>query len=157
MSKKNTRTKELILNNINIENNCWIWKKHLNHCGYGTITHNNKKYLSHRLSYLIFKGKIPKDLYVLHTCDNPPCVNPDHLWTGSQFDNMLDMKQKNRSSKGLIRAGQNNPKSKLKNKDINVIKDLYKNGTKVKEISKMFNVYWTTIYKILNNETWNLK
>lgn len=80
-------------------NECWIWKGAVSH-GYGVAWHNGKLIRAHRLSYEINFGNIPPKLLVLHKCDNPVCVNPQHLWLGNQQDNMNDMKNKRRSTKG---------------------------------------------------------
>jgi len=75
---------------------CWEWQRYKNIHGYGMTKHNNKTVMSHRVSYEIHKGGIPKGLIILHACDNPSCVNPDHLTTGTRSDNMIDMVNKQR-------------------------------------------------------------
>jgi len=77
---------------------CWLWLAGTNPHGYGMfrVEPYVSMYLSHRYSYELAHGKIPDGLNVLHSCDNPPCVNPDHLFLGDQFDNMADMYAKNR-------------------------------------------------------------
>ena len=80
---------------------CWIWVGTTNRDGYGNIGIDNKKTaLTHRVAWMVTHGPIPVDLCVLHRCDNPRCVNPDHLFLGTQADNMRDMMLKGRSRKG---------------------------------------------------------
>src|SRR5260370_21245414 len=79
-------------------NGCWVYTGHLNSKGYGQIKYNDKLELVHRISYRIMKGRIPKGLFVLHKCDNPPCFNPDHLFVGTQLDNIRDMISKGRQN-----------------------------------------------------------
>lgn len=80
---------------------CWLWGASLKEgkCGgYGQLKVNGKEVTAHRVSYMIHKGPIPKGLYVLHTCDVRSCVNPDHLFLGTQKDNIHDMMKKGRAN-----------------------------------------------------------
>ena len=83
---------------------CWNWTGAPNMWGYGQIRDMNgrygKKKLAHRISWNIHNGPIPNGMLVLHTCDNPLCVNPNHLWLGTHKDNNDDMMKKGRHSKG---------------------------------------------------------
>ncbi len=82
---------------------CWPWTATRDSCGYGQIGIRGRTMNAHRLSWLIHKGDIPKGIgshgmCVLHTCDTPSCVNPEHLFLGSQADNMADCRAKGRSN-----------------------------------------------------------
>lgn len=77
---------------------CWLWKHPSHKFGYGWFYTRNGAILSHRLSYQIHNGDIPNGMHVLHKCDNPPCVNPKHLYVGTNQDNGLDKTNKNRWS-----------------------------------------------------------
>jgi len=81
-------------------NDCWRWLGSITQGGYGRITIQGKTYNVNRLSYYLDKGEDPGDCYVCHTCDTPSCVNPAHLWLGSQSDNMQDCSHKRRIAKG---------------------------------------------------------
>ena len=85
------------------ETGCWVWLKgRTQHgIGYGTILYKNKPLAAHRLSYELHKGIIPEELFVLHTCDNTYCVNPDHLFLGTQKNNLQDASRKRRLGKQL--------------------------------------------------------
>lgn len=76
---------------------CWLWIKTLSNKGYGVTTAKGKRYLAHRLSWILHNGDIPGRLCILHKCDTPACVNPDHLFLGTQSDNMRDMHRKERN------------------------------------------------------------
>ena len=87
-------------------NDCWKYTAYLNSRGYGRLRYKGKKVLAHRLSYLLFKGEIKDKLRVCHTCDNPTCINPDHLFLGTDKDNNDD----------AIKKGRINPSLRAKNR-----------------------------------------
>ena len=91
-------TRERLLESVDIDENtgCWNWNKYRNKEGYGRFRVNNKKVLAHRASYLEFNGKIKDDLLVCHRCDNPSCINPEHLFLGTNHDNVHDSINKGR-------------------------------------------------------------
>lgn len=84
---------------INQGTGCWEWQGYKNNGGYGIIGVNKETFRTHRLSWTLHRGPIPDGALVCHHCDNPCCVNPDHLFLGSQHDNVQDS----------IRKGKNNP------------------------------------------------
>lgn len=76
---------------------CWIWTGSRSSHNYGQLRVNNKLLTASRISYELHKGEIKKGLCVLHACDNPPCVNPEHLWLGTKLENVRDMISKRRA------------------------------------------------------------
>jgi hypothetical protein len=78
---------------------CWIWTGGKTGAGYGAVTHDGKCEAAHRVAWLLTKGKFP-DLDLLHSCDNPPCVNPNHTREGGQAANIQDKVDRNRQAKG---------------------------------------------------------
>lgn len=106
---------------IAIGDNCWEWLGGKDGDGYGWIYHKRKNISAHRVAYRIFVGPLPDDKLVCHTCDNPNCVRPFHLFVGSNGDNAADMAQKGRSAFTGIR----NPKNKLTEIEVLNIWDEY--------------------------------
>jgi hypothetical protein len=89
--------------NINETTGCWEWNNWTNDKGYGEFSIKKRKVLAHRASYMAHNNltELPKGMYVCHTCDNPPCINPNHLFLGTQQDNMDDMYNKGRRKKAI--------------------------------------------------------
>lgn len=83
---------------LNCSNGCWEWVGHRLKKGYGQMRCGKKLVLAHRASWAAFKGEIPVGLFVLHKCDNPSCCNPEHLFLGTNADNMNDMVAKGRNN-----------------------------------------------------------
>jgi hypothetical protein len=102
---------EIFLARTKFNNGCWEWMGTKNSYGYGVVMINRKVKRTHRVSWEIHNGPIPKGLYVCHHCDNPPCVRPDHLFLGTCSDNLHDMVKKGRH--GSITK----PESCLRGKD----------------------------------------
>ena len=133
---------------------CWVWTAGVKSKNYGVIRdENGVMQLAHRMSWELHNGKIPyRDGYhgmcVLHRCDNPLCVNPDHLFLGSIADNAADMVSKNRSpnNKGML-----NPNVKLTDGDIVTIRLLAKTTSNYK-LAKLFRVGFTQIGRIVRGE-----
>lgn len=134
---------------------CWKWtgaiRSHSKRGGYGTFTMKDKQWISSRASYTLFKGQIPDELFVLHSCDNRICVNPEHLSVGTHQENMNDMKSKGRQAN---QNGENHGNNKLMDCDICEILVLNSFGFTNIEIAKQFKVSDGLISMIVNKKRW---
>lgn len=119
--------------------------------GYPYMYYLNKVWRGNRLVMFLVHGNIPDGTNVLHSCDNMKCVNPKHLYFGTSKQNYLDMIERKRIK---IVVGENNPNSKLKEKDILKIRDLYKEGKSYKELAEMFMVTTSNIGMIIRKKQW---
>ncbi len=128
---------------------CIVWHGAKNVYGYGVIRINDKLLMAHRLSYTEHVCTIPVGMYVLHKCDNPPCVNHDHLFIGTQKDNIDDM-----ISKGRNLLGEKAPWSKLNNNDVADIRVLISNGVTQREVAEKYNIAQSTISFINTGARW---
>lgn len=132
---------------------CWLWLGAPQSQGYGEMLINGRHYLAHRLSYELFKGPIPEGLEVCHECDNPPCVNPDHLFLGTHRDNMRDMAQKGRAAIAGP-AGERHGMSKLTVSDVREIRQRAAIGHSYRQLAEAFGVDSTNISLIVRRKAW---
>lgn len=132
---------------------CWVWIGSINAQGYGLITLMNPKHtrVAHRVSYELFNGPIPAGLNVLHRCDRPPCINPDHLWAGTQSQNLLDCSKKGRHD-GRNRLGSRHPLSKLTELQVLSIRALPGSD---REVASLFGVSTGAINLIRRRKRWS--
>ena len=126
------------------ETGCWEWPTGPRGGGYAEILIHGKKHRLHRVSYEEFKGQIPKGKRICHHCDNPRCVNPEHLYVGTAADNANDVKERG------------NPRSyKLKKEDVEEIKRLYQVGPdSMNALARKFKITAGTICRIIHGNIW---
>jgi hypothetical protein len=130
---------------------CWLWQGAMNDRGYGVIHYGKKRYLASRVSYLLYVGEFDDSLCVLHKCDNPSCINPDHLFLGTRGDNNKDRTKKGR---GRVAVGIRCSLSKLSEEDVKSIRQKSASGIGDKDLSKVFNTAPSNIYMIKTRRTW---
>ena len=130
---------------------CLVWKGAKLASGYGLVRIGGKWKLAHRIAWTLAHGEIPNGAEVLHRCDNPPCVNDDHLFLGTQGDNNRD-----RSAKGRTRVpvGVEQNFAKLDDDSVRKIRDMFSKGILKTHIALMFNVDRGTVDAILKRRTW---
>jgi hypothetical protein len=118
--------------------------------GYGYFGFDGRIQLAHRVSYLINIGDIPEGYCVCHKCDNPSCVRPEHLFVGTQTDNIADMVSKKR-----LCRGSGKKESKLTECEVLEIRSRYSNGVvSQKYLADKYGVNASVISRIVNNKAW---
>lgn len=144
---KEKRRRAAFFAKIDQSGECWEWLGR-KYRGYGEYGSDNPR-RAHRIMWTMENGPIPDGKVIMHKCDNPGCVNPDHLSLGTQADNIADAKKKNRTARG---NGIKN--SRLDEKKVRVIRARYGLRLNIEDLAKMFDVAPTTIHAVLQRRTW---
>jgi len=121
---------------------CWNWTAYLNPNGYGEFSVGGGNRMAHRVAWFLEHGPIAQGMFICHSCDNPRCCNPAHLYAGTQKDNILDMTKKHRGA------------AKLNASQIPLIRQLKRDGWSIKKLGSRFGVNHGTISYIINRKTW---
>lgn len=156
---------------------CWFWTGRSNGYGYGRITMSGRIEMAHRASWMMSHGSIPEGMYVCHTCDTPPCVNPAHLFLGTHADNMKDAASKGRMRKradhpmlnGAAASGDRNGMRKmpyrhargertgvavLTEQKVREIRALRDAGVRGRIIAADYGICMATVYRIGGRQFW---
>ena len=133
--------------NKNGDGGCWIWLGATNTFGYGKFELDYKMVSAHRLSFELFNGPIPKGKNICHTCDRRNCINPDHLYAGTQKQNMLDMLRGGRHSNGS--------KCRLTRPEVIEIRLSAATGIPFDILCERFNRDLVTISRIVNRHSYS--
>jgi len=135
---------------------CWEWDGSRSLSGYGVIAaeKRGRVYLAHRLSWEIHHGPIPAGLCVLHRCDNPPCVNPRHLWLGTKADNNRDRGEKGRGRESR-QSGLDNPGAKLTEGEAREVVALVAAGWTQQAVADKFGISQPQVSRIVRGESWH--
>jgi DNA-binding XRE family transcriptional regulator len=150
MTRQNLPISERIEKHIVSKDCCWITDLFCRN-GYPMIVINKKRKSVHRVMFELHNGEIPDKILVCHTCDNPACINPDHLFLGTNQDNVNDKLAKNRQAKG-----SKLPQAKLNEEKVLEIKrDLAKKNLTQKEIAKKYGISERTISSIKTGTLWS--
>jgi hypothetical protein len=137
---------------------CWEWQKTLAWRNYGIFYYHGKYHLAHRFSYELHFGPIKEGMFVCHKCDNRRCVNPSHLFLGTQSDNMRDTVAKDRL-KGYFTSertsGENSPTAKFTDKQIGNVRNMRDRGFTYEEIKQEHGISISHIARIVRNQSRN--
>ena len=132
---------------------CWEWTASKVKGGYGQIRVSEQMQYSHRVAYQLYVGEIPAGMCVCHHCDNKGCVNPAHLFLGTQAENMLDCKNKGRGVHP-DNSGEKNGRAKLTEAQVVEIRVRYSEGDTQSNLAKEFGVTQTAISHIVCGRNW---
>lgn len=146
---------------------CWTWTAGRSKQGYGWFSCQAVRWAAHRFSWVLHFGPIPPGIDVLHSCDNPPCVRPDHLFLGTDADNAADKESKGRGNhpSGLrhgsrtrpdrVLRGERHPGAKLTAPDVMVIRRRYAaGGVSQQLLAREFGVARSTVCAVVRGEHW---
>ncbi len=148
-------TEERFWSKVDKSGECWNWIAGKSDKGSGSFFDANHRIVSaYRFSYELANGPIPDKLFVCHTCDNRACVNPAHLFLGTQVDNMRDMKEKGRGRTNDKR-GENNPSAKVTADTIREIRRIHAaGGITQRELARRYGMGYVNMSQILLKKTW---
>lgn len=151
MDLEEFRTSLMAKTKLNSETGCLEWTGYIGDNGYGQAYDPTRRRLirTHRLSYHLNKGPIPNGLFVLHTCDNRCCINPEHLYLGGHIENTADKVSRNRQARVL---GTSNGKAKLTPeivREIRAISDMTH-----PQIARKFGIGTTLVYTVRTRRSW---
>lgn len=138
------------LNKVNTDGKCWIWTAAKDNGGYGRFKVGKSELYAHRYAWEVLFGEIPAGLMVCHKCDIRNCVNPEHLFLGTQQDNMTDKVLKGRGANG-----ERNGQSKLTKLQVDEIRRRYATGVFTQRyLAKMYGVHQALIHNIITYKSW---
>ena len=132
---------------------CWEWQLCKNDDGYGMFSHRGRTVGAHKISWIIHNGAIPQGLCVCHSCDNPGCVNPKHLFVGTHAENMADRNRKGRARGGSL-PGELSPSSKFSTEAVLTMRRLYTNGVLQRVIAERYNTSQPVVSGIVTHRYW---
>lgn len=137
---------------VRVTDGCWLWIAHTDRAGYGRIWQNNIMSHAHRVSWELCNGPIPNRLHVLHQCDNPPCVNPDHLALGTHADNMRESAERYRR---YNQSGENNVNTTLTEDQVREMRRRYAaGGINRQRLANEYGVSHHTASGIVSGKSW---
>ena len=146
-------TKEVFVNRIAVIpfHSCWEWVGSKFSSGYGRFPQNGQMHLAHRYAFGLYKGTIPEDMFIMHSCDNKGCVNPSHLSAGTPLQNTQDMIAKGRKFRTV---GSTNGQAKLNKTAVLDIRKQAASGIVQRRLAEKYNITAGLVCMILKRQIW---
>lgn len=132
---------------------CRVWLGAVNEHGYGTLSADGMRFKAHRFAWQVAKGPISSETFLLHSCDVPCCVNPDHLRIGTQSENMADAYRRGRRARTNYARGDRQGAAVLLEADVRAIRSLEGSASKA-EIARQFGVTRANVSAIIHRKSW---
>jgi len=141
---------------------CWEWQARREPFGHGSFYFQGRMVKAHRVAWMLFRGEIPEGMCVLHHCDNPPCVNPEHLYIGTKADNHADMVKRGRKRRGKgvynstnMTRGEKHPSAKLTEELVRKLRDdYYLGGGSFLGLAKLYGCSYNASKSAILGLTW---
>lgn len=151
MSMNASLGERLKKNSRKAANGCIEWIGHIENTGYGAIKFQARRLKAHRAAWELKHGKVPKGLFVLHRCDNRACINPAHLFVGTQLDNIRDMIAKGRK---VVRSGERHWNAKLSKEKVVEIRARYARGERQIDIARDIGMSTSAVSAAITKRNW---
>lgn len=165
---RQTTVSEWFWNYVEKNEGCWWWRGSIALNGYGRTFMNGRWHYAHRLAWQIAHGVVPAGMYICHSCDNPGCVRPDHLFLGTPADNHHDARSKGRLRSNpptgarhwahqhpeRVRRGEANNKAKLTEAQVRELVKAHRNGSSQTELARQYGIRQSSVWQILAGHTW---
>lgn len=135
------------------QDGCWDWKGCKINGGYGSVRIGYPKIYAHRASWILTNGEIPKNMLVLHKCDNRSCTNPEHLFLGTTRDNVMDAVKKGRHPT-IGKSGANNHMAKLTPEEVIDIREWVSKGFTGREIAERYGISASHVHTLAQRACW---
>lgn len=153
------RTQRRFWSKVDKSGDCWIWTAGKYRDGYGMFWAFGTNIAAHRFAYESAHGSIPDGMCVCHSCDRPACVNPNHLWVGTNAENHADKASKGRGGRGIRRRktyelGESHPRAKLSDFDVLSMRSQRQTGASIGCLAKTFGISRSQVYRIVRREHW---